>query len=78
MSQELVIVHNSDYDNYDVKDIGERYPSHSVLAGQTMIKFVDSFETVEQAQAAYQAATVSHDLIMPQNTFDHLPDDADY
>jgi hypothetical protein len=78
MSKELVIVHNSQYQNFDVKDIGGVYPRHSVLAGQPMIVFIDSFETLDAAQAAYPQATVSNDLLMPQNTFDHLPDDADY
>ncbi len=76
MSQELVIV--NDNGNIVVKDVGGVYPAHSVLAGQTMIKFVDMFDTVEQAQAAYPQASIRHELFMPVNTFDHLPDDADY
>ncbi|MFV8385079.1 hypothetical protein ACNO5E_13400 [Vibrio parahaemolyticus] len=54
------------------------YSSDSVLAGQPLKKFVDSFETVEEAIAEYPDAESSNPLIQPQNTFDHLPDDADY
>lgn len=61
-----------------VKDDSEVYPSHSVLAGQPIIKFVDSFDTIEEAQAVYPEAQLTHDLIAPHNTFDHLPDDTDY
>jgi hypothetical protein len=75
---ELIIVANKDNRNFDVKDIGSVYPESSVLAGQTMIKFVDSFDNIELAQAAYPKATLSHSMLAPQNTFDHLPDDADY
>jgi len=64
--------------NFVVKDTGSRYPRHSVLAGQVQVKFVDSFDTLEEAQAAYPQATLSHALMMPTNSFDHLPDDAGY
>lgn len=56
----------------------DTYPRHSVLAGQTRISFIDSFMTLEQAKAAYPEATLSNKWIEPYNTFDHLPDDADY
>jgi hypothetical protein len=75
---QLVIVANKDHGGFDVNDIGSVYPESSVLAGQTMIKFIDSFDTIELAQAAYPEATVSHKLLLPQNTVDHLPDDTDY
>ncbi len=78
MSQELVIVHNNMNDNYSVKDIGGTYPKGSTLEGQTLIKFVDSFDTIEDAKKAYPNATVTHSLMMPVNTFDHLPDEPDY
>jgi hypothetical protein len=54
------------------------YPSYSVLAGQPIIRFEDSFDSLDDAKAAYPMADTSHELIMPQNTFDHLPDDSDY
>lgn len=56
----------------------DTYPSHSVLAGQPMKCFIDSFESVEEAKAAYPMAEGSHALLQPQNSFDHLPDDGEY
>lgn len=53
------------------------YPAHSVLAGQPCIKFVDTCETLEEAQEKYPTATCSHNLLMAQNTVDHLPDEPD-
>jgi len=75
--QQLVIIKSQQYDNFEVKDIGGQYPDDSVLAGQTMIKFVDSFDTLEEAKGRYPSAILTHDLLMPQNTFDHLPDEPD-
>jgi hypothetical protein len=76
MAQQLNIVNEGG--EFVVKDTGSVYPSHSVLAGQPIIRFVDSFDTLEEAQAAFPEATLSHSLMMPVNTFDHLPDDANY
>ncbi|MDE5179200.1 hypothetical protein [Vibrio fluvialis] len=53
------------------------YPQSSVLAGQPCKKFIDMFDDVETALAAYPQAGSSHPLIEPQNTFDHLPDGPD-
>lgn len=50
----------------------DTYPHYSVLAGQIRINFVDAFDTVEEAQQAYPDATMSHELLEPQNTFHHL------
>jgi hypothetical protein len=74
--QQLSIVNENG--DFVVKDTGSVYPRHSVLAGQPMIKFIDSFDTLDEAQAAFPKATLSHSLMMPVNTFDHLPDDTDY
>lgn len=53
------------------------YPKHSVLAGQDMKCFIDSFETPALAKAAYPMAIASHSLMQNQNSFDHLPDTPD-
>jgi hypothetical protein len=74
--QQLSIVKENG--EFAVKDTGSVYPRHSVLAGQPMIKFIDSFDTLEEAQSAFPDAQVTHALMMPVNTFDHLPDDTDY
>jgi len=50
------------------------YPQNSVLAGQSMKCFVDTFETEDEAKAAYPEAEMSHEFMQPQNTFDHLSD----
>lgn len=47
------------------------YPESSVLAGQTMKRFVDSFETLEDAQKAYPQARVGHRSA--HNSVAHLP-----
>ena len=52
------------------------YPESSVLAGQTCKRFVDNFDTIEEAQAAYPDADVG--FRDPCNHFDHLPDEPDY
>ena len=76
LTDDLVILNEGG--EFVVKDIGNVYPSHSVLAGQTIIQFVDSFDTLEEAEEAYPNAVVSNHLLVPRNTYDHLPDDADY
>ena len=66
---------NQEYGNYSVKKFTPNgYPSHSVLAGQVLIQFIDSFETSEEAQAAYPDANFGNKWISQQNTFDHLDD----
>lgn len=54
-----------------------RYPDSSVLAGQPCKQFLDSFETVEEALAAYPEAEGSHPLFQPQVSLNHLPDGPD-
>lgn len=53
------------------------YGPSSVLAGQTLIQFVDSFESIEEAQAKYPDANLGNQYISEHNTFDHLPDGPD-
>lgn len=63
--------------SFTVKEIRGVYPKHSVLAGQDRICFVDSFNDLYDAQKKYPSAELSHALLMPQNTYDHLPDSQD-
>lgn len=52
------------------------YPRHSVLAGQQRRVFVDSFPTLEAAQAAHPDAKKSSSQFQPPN-LSHLPDGPD-
>lgn len=52
----------------------DRYPRSSVLAGQARKRFIDSFETVDEAKAAHPDARMSHPMLQEQNTFGHLAD----
>lgn len=58
----------------------DTYPRSSVLAGQTRINFIDSFEAFEESLMMKlwgQHAEWSNKYIEPQNTFNHLPDEGD-
>lgn len=70
------IVRN-DFGEYSVKGV-DTFPKNSVLAGQPRKNFLDSFVTLEEAQAEYPDATLSNPLLEPQNYVDHLPDTPDY
>jgi len=59
---------------FTVKGYGT-YARHSVLAGQVRIVFIDSFDTFEEAKAAFPEAVGSHAMLEPVNTFDHLSDE---
>jgi hypothetical protein len=59
-----------------VKGYGTYGPS-SVLAGQTKICYVNTYDSIEEAQAAYPDASLSNQYLEPINTFDHLPDGPD-
>jgi hypothetical protein len=59
---------------YNVYEFGT-YPRSSVLAGQTRKQFVDGFDTLEEAQAAYPDADVGYRDA--GNYFNHLPDPDD-
>jgi len=52
----------------------DTHPRHSVLAGQTRINYLDSFDTYEEAAEAYPEATDSNAYVEPVNTFGHLDD----
>jgi hypothetical protein len=54
------------------------YPRYSVLAGQERKVFLDSFDTEEEARAAYPMADRSHPLLQREISLNHLPDDGDY
>jgi hypothetical protein len=63
------------YGEIDVLGWGE-YPESSVLAGQPMKVWLDSFATEEQARAAYpQVSGYSSNWTNPQPSLSHLPDE---
>jgi hypothetical protein len=63
---------------FSVKSVDhEGYPSHSVLAGQPIIRFIQSFDTVTLAQEVFPTALQSHAMMLPMNTYDHLSDESD-
>ena len=68
-------IESNQYGGYTVYEYGV-YPRSSVLAGQTRKTFIDMFDTLEQAKAAYPKADaeVGGDVM---NTFDHLSGDVD-
>jgi len=70
-TNDFSIEYSREYQWYSVYEFGE-YPRGSVLEGQTMKSFRDSFDTLEKAQAAYPQAEVG--FRDPNNTFNHLPD----
>lgn len=62
-------------DEYGVYEYST-YPRSSVLAGQERRSFLDSFETLEQAQAKYPTADISGcGYHVP--SLGHLPDEDD-
>tara|TARA_X000000950_G_scaffold120509_2_gene151037 strand:+ start:3549 stop:3824 length:276 start_codon:yes stop_codon:yes gene_type:complete len=67
-------IEHNEYGGFSVYELGV-YPRSSVLAGQTRKTFLDMFNTLEQAQAAYPRADVGCDVAV--NTYDHLRDDVD-
>lgn len=50
----------------------DSFPSHSVMAGQVRKNFLASFDSVEAAQAAFPTAKMSHHMMEPENSYDHL------
>lgn len=52
------------------------YPSYSVLAGQPIVKWVGSYDTLEEALKEYPKAEL--DGGVGENHFDHLPDENEY
>lgn len=53
----------------------DKYPAHSVLAGQPRKTFVDRFESLEKAKKAHPKAKMSHRMTEPEVGLDHLPDE---
>ncbi len=72
-----VIVNAKYTDGYAVKSIDE-FPVGSVMAGQERITFLETFSTIEEAQKAYPEAELSHELLLPSNTFNHLSEENNY
>ena len=68
-------IENGKDGGFSVYEFGE-YPESSVLAGQTCKRFVDNFDSVEEAQASYPSAELGYRDA--HNHFDHLPDESDY
>jgi hypothetical protein len=62
-------IENGKNGGYSVYEFGE-YPESSVLAGQTRKRFVDNFDTIEEAQACYPSAELGYRDA--HNYFDHL------
>jgi hypothetical protein len=54
------------------------YPRHSVLAGQPCRKFVDNFETIEEAKKAYPTAREIAGTTFQAPDLSHLSDGPDY
>ena len=70
-TNDFSIEFSNEYRWYSVYEFGV-FPRSSVMAGQTMKSFRDSFDTLEEAQKAYPHAEVGYRD--PNNTFNHLPD----
>lgn len=54
------------------------YERSSVLAGQTMKRFIDGFDTLDEARAAYPAVDVNQFQESAHNTVNHLPGPDDW
>ena len=70
-TNDFSIEFSNEYRWYSVYEFGV-FPRSSILAGQTMKSFRDSFDTLEEAQAAYPEAEVG--FRDPNNFLGHLPD----
>ena len=70
-TNDFSIEFSTEYRWYSVYEFGV-FPKGSLLSGQTMKSFRDSFDTLEEAQKAYPHAEVG--FVDPNNTLDHLPD----
>ena len=83
-SFEYYTKHRENNGDVTLKGWGEYGPS-SVLAGQSMKQFIDSFKSEEECDAALVEAGIdpagvnwSNKWMEPQNTFNHLPDGPDW
>ena len=63
-------------DTWTVYEIS-RYPRNSVLAGQQRRVWMDDFDSLAEAKAAYPKAEVNGDTYR-EPYLHHLPDDGDY
>ena len=68
-------IETNEYGTFSVYGFGV-YPKSSVLAGQTRKTFLDMFDTIEDAKAAYPEA--GEGFRDAHNHFDHLPDEPDW
>jgi hypothetical protein len=68
---------DEDYPRWCVYGWGT-YPSHSVLAGQAMKCFLDSYDSYEEALAEHPEAHLSGEFTEPQVCLNHLSDEGDY
>jgi hypothetical protein len=64
-------------DKYTVYEIST-YSRSSVLAGQQCRRWMDDFETLEEAKAAYPDAELIEGTTYQEPDLSHLPDDTDY
>lgn len=64
--------YQNDMDTFTVYEIGV-YPRSSVLAGQQQRVWLDEFQSLEEAQAAYPKATSSGSTYR-EPCLNHLPD----
>jgi hypothetical protein len=69
----FTISHAKHGEGFDVHGWGT-YARSSVLAGQPRKAWIESYETLEAAQAAYPGASMSSKWIEPQVSLSHLPD----
>lgn len=53
------------------------YGEYSVLAGQTLKKFMGCYDTIEEAKADYPDADGPYGFRSAHNTFNHLPGEDD-
>lgn len=54
------------------------YPESSVLAGQAMKCWLDSFDSIDEAKAKFPQAELSHALLEPRVSLNHLPGENDF
>lgn len=65
------------HQKFGVYQYGE-YPRSSVLAGQQSRQFLDTFDTLVEAKAAYPVAVETEGCGFREPDLSHLPDDEDY
>ena len=53
----------------------DEYPTYSVLAGQSRKCYIESYKTLEAAQAAFPEANISNQWTERVISLNHLPDE---